>query len=147
MTAKEYLSSFQKIQTIIKVKQERIKEVRRSVLTVSPVHFDLTKVQGGKDFDKIGETVSKIVDLEEEVADDIMDLLYHQHEMIAQIHKLNNPLYMELLFKRYYERKDFKQITKEMCISYRYSLDLHKKALKAFQMVNKEVLQTECRYE
>lgn len=143
MTAREYLSEVQRLQTIIEQKQERIKEIRESASTVRAVRFDLEKVQGGGHTDRIGEAVAKIVDLETEVEGDMMNLLYRQHEIVNQIQKVDNPLYMQLLFKRYYEGKDFQRITDEMRISYRYSLNLHKKALKAFEAANKEILQKE----
>ena len=47
MTAREYLSEVQRLQTVIEQKQERIKEIRESVSTVRAVRFDLEKVQGG----------------------------------------------------------------------------------------------------
>ena len=64
MTAREYLSEIQRLQTIIEQKQERIKEIRESASTVRAVRFDLEKVQGGGHTDKIGEAVAKIFDLE-----------------------------------------------------------------------------------
>lgn len=44
MTAREYLSEVQRLQTIIEQKQERIKEIRESVSTVRAVRFDLEKI-------------------------------------------------------------------------------------------------------
>ncbi len=143
MTAKEYLFKMQRLQFIIKQKQERIKEMRESVSTVRAVRFDLEKVQGGGHTDKIGEAVAKIVDLEKEVENDIINLMYRQHEIIGQIHKLDNLNYMMLLFKRYYEGKDFKIIAHEMNLAYDYIKCLHKPALKAFEIANREFLQKE----
>lgn len=84
MTAREYLSEVQRLQTIIEQKQERIKEIRESVSTVRAVRFDLKKVQGGGQTDKIGEAVAKIVDLEKEVENDIVSLMYRQHEITTK---------------------------------------------------------------
>ena len=44
MTAREYLSEVQRLQTVIEQKQERIKEIRVSASTVRAVRFDLEKV-------------------------------------------------------------------------------------------------------
>ncbi|MCM1222725.1 MAG: DUF1492 domain-containing protein [Lachnospiraceae bacterium] len=143
MTAREYLSEVQRLQTMIEQKQERIKEIRESASTVRAIRFDLEKVQGGGQTDRIGEAVAKIVDLETEVENDMMKLIYFQHEIVNQIQKLDNPKHIKILFKRYYEGKDFQRIADEMPISYRYSLELHKKALKAFEEANKEILQKE----
>lgn len=143
MTAREYLSEVQRLQTIIEQKQERIKEIRESASTVRAVRYDLEKVQGGGHSDKIGESVAKIVDLEKEVENDMMKLLYRQHEIIGQIHKLDNPKHIKILYKRYIEGKDFQTIADEIDLTYQYALMLHGKALKAFEAANKEILQKE----
>lgn len=139
MTAKEYLSEVQRLQTIIEQKQERIKEIRERVSTVQAVRFDLEKVQGSRQTDRIGEAVAKIVDLETELENDVMNILCYRHEIINQIHKLDNPLYMQLLFKRYIEGKDFKTIARETKFAYDYIKAIHKPALKAFEVANKEL--------
>lgn len=141
MTAKEYLSEVQRFQIIIEQKQERIREIRESASTVRTVRFDLEKVQGGEHSDKIGGAVAKIVDLEKEVADDMMNLLYRQHEITNQIHKLHNLNHMKILYKRYIEGKDFQTIADEIPLTYQYVLELHGKSLKAFEAANKEILQ------
>lgn len=143
MTAKEYLSDVQRLQTIIEQKQERIKEIRESVSTVRAVRFDLEKVQGGGHTDRIGEAVAKIVDLEKEVESDIVNLMYRQHEITNQIHRVDNLNYMKILFKRYIEGKDFQTIANEISLTYEYVLNLHGKALKAFETVNKDYLRGE----
>ena len=143
MTAREYLSEVQRLQTVIEQKQERIKEIRESVSTVRAVRFDLEKVQGGGHTDKIGEAVVKIVDLEKEVENDIVNLVYRQHHITNQIHKVDNLNYMKILYKRYIEGKDFQTIANEIPLTYEYALNLHGKALKAFEAANKEILQKE----
>lgn len=143
MTAREYLSEVQRLQTIIEQKQERIKEIRESISTVRAVRFDLEKVQGGGQTDRIGEAIAKIVDLETEVENDMIIFIYLQHKVINQIQRVGNLNYMQLLFKRYIEGKDFKKIAKETRFSYDYVKSLHGKALKAFEAANKEILQKE----
>lgn len=143
MAAREYLSEVQRLQTMIEQKQERIKEIRESASTVRAVRYDLEKVQGGGHSDRIGEAVAEIVDLETEIADDIINLLDRKHETINQIHKLAKVSHMELLYKRYIEGKDFQTIADEIDIAYQYALKLHDKALKAFEAANKEILQKE----
>ena len=143
MTAREYLSEVQRLQIIIEQKQERIKEIRESASTVRTVRFDLEKVQGGGQTDRIGDSVAKIVDLETEVESDIVNLIYRQHEITNQIHKLYNPNHMKILYKRYIEGKDLQTIADEINFTYQYVLELHGKALKAFEAANKEILQKE----
>ncbi len=143
MTAKKYLSEVQRLQTIIEQKQERIKEIRESASTVRAVRYDLEKVQGGGHRDKIGDSVAKIVDLETEVENDIVNLLYRKHEITNQIHKLANLNHMKILYKRYIEGKDLQTIADEINYTYQYVLELQKQALKAFETTNKEILRKE----
>lgn len=143
MTAREYLSEVQRLQTMIEQKQERIKEIREGASTVRAVRYDLEKVQGGGHSDRIGEAVAKIVDLEKEVESDIVNLIYRQQEITNQIHKLNNPNHMKILYKRYIDGKNLQAIADEINFTYQYVLELHGKALKAFEAANKEILQKE----
>lgn len=143
MTAKKYLSEVQRLQTIIEQKQERIKEIRESASTVRGIRFDLEKVQGSGRTDKVGDSVAKIIDLETEVENDMISIIYRKHEIIEQIHALGNYRYIQLLYKRYIEFKRLQIVAAEMDFTYEYVLELHKKALKAFEAVNKEVLQKE----
>lgn len=140
MTAKEYLSEVQTFQTIIEQKQEALKQIRESVTTVHSLQYDREKVQESKQTDRIGETVAKIVDLEKEVENDIIRLICKKHEVIKQIHALDNIRYIQLLFKRYIEFKRFQTIAEEMDLTDQYIKEIHPKALKAFEKAHKDIL-------
>lgn len=144
MTAKEYLSEVQRVKIIIEQKREKIKEYRNTVTSLQSVRFDVVKVQGGKNhIDRIGGTVSKIVDLETEVENDILNLVNFQDEITKQIQEMKNPNYIRLLYKRYIEGKKFLTIAEEMNYTDQYIREMHGKALKAFETANKEILQKE----
>ena len=140
MTAKEYLSEVQTLQTIIEQKQEALKQIRESVTSVHGLQYDRERVQGSKQTDRIGETVAKIVDIEKEVEADVITLICKKHETIKQIHTLQNPRFIALLFKRYIEYKKFQTIAEEMDLTEQYVKHLHGKALKAFEKAHKDVL-------
>ncbi|MCX4257855.1 MAG: hypothetical protein OSJ54_13145 [Oscillospiraceae bacterium] len=89
MTAKEYLSEVQRVKIIIEQKREKIKEYRHTVTNLQSVRYDVVKVQGGNNhIDRIGGTVSKIVDLETEVENDILNLVNFQDEVTKQIQEI-----------------------------------------------------------
>ncbi len=96
--------------------------------------------QGGGHSDKIGDSVEKIVDLEQEIEKQY--LLLQKDKVINQIQGSLKVKYIDLLFKRYIQYKDFKQISKEMDISYAYALEFHKKALKEFEKVHVDFLES-----
>ncbi len=107
------------------------------------VRYDLEKVQGGGNVDRIGEAVAKMVDLEKQVENDLVNLMYRKHEVIGQIHSLDNYRYIQVLYKRYIEFKSLQTIAAEMSFSYRYLLELHGKALEAFEQANGGILRKE----
>lgn len=144
MTAKEYLSEVQRVKIIIEQKREKIKEYRHTVTSLQSVRLDVVKVQGGNNcIDRIGGTVSKIVDLETEVENDILNLVNFQDEITKQIQEMKNPNHVQLLYKRYIEGKKLLTIAEEMNYTDQYIREMHGKALKAFEAANKEILQKE----
>ena len=117
MTAKEYLSEVQRLQNTI-------------VQTSSPT-------------DRIGDMVGKIVDLEAEIQNDMVDIAYKRHEIINMIHRLDSAAHMQALFGRYIQCRGLDAIGKDIGKSHRYMIEMHGKALKAFEMVNKDILEKE----
>lgn len=143
MTAKEYLSEVQRLQTIIEQKQDRIKEYRQIAASPHSAQLSPVKVQTSVQVDRIGDIVSKIADLEAEVQNDLFNLLDFQNKIINQIQGLKNPNHIKLLYKKYVEGKDFQTIAGEMNFTYQYTFEIQNKALRAFEAAYKDVLQKE----
>ena len=141
MTAKEYLSEVQRLQSVSEHKQQKVREYRHAIKSAPSARMNPAKVQVSGQADRIGDMVGKIVDLEAEIQKDMVDIAYKQREVINMIHGLDNPLHMQVLFKRYIQYKGMDAIGKDMGKSYNYVLKLHKQALEAFETANKEVLQ------
>lgn len=91
----------------------------------------------------LGGTVSKIVDLETEVENDIFNLVNFQDEVTKQIQEIKNPNHVQLLYKRYIEGKKLLTIAEEMNFTYQYTRRLHGTALQDFENTYKEILQKE----
>lgn len=143
MTAKEYLSEVQRLQSVIEHKREKVREYRHAIKSVSSARMNPAKVQVSSPVDRIGDMVGKIVDLETGIQKDMVDAAYKRHEIIGMIHKLDNVLYMQALFGRYIQCRGLDAIGKDIGKSYRYMIEMHGKALKAFEMVNKDILEKE----
>ena len=138
MSAKEYLTQIQRIQTIIEQKQERINQYRQSITSVQAVNYRQEKVQNRNQADRTGDNCSRLADLEAETQRDIYSLFQKQNKIIQQIQGLKNPNHIKLLYKRYAEGKTLKQAAKEMSYSEDYTRELHIRALKAFGAAHKE---------
>lgn len=83
--------------------------------------------------DRMPDDISRIVDLESEIQKDIQELLILKNKIINEIQGLSNPVYIEILYKRYVEYKQFEEIAIEINYSYRQVLRIHGFALQEFK--------------
>ena len=139
MTAKQYLSKLQVMKTRIEQLQEQ-RQMYLEMATSITVPLNPVKVQTSRTVDRMGDNTSKAADLGKEIDEEINNVLYKQQEVVEQIQSLRNVDYVRVLFKVYVQLKTIKQASAEMGRSYNYVLDVHKKALKAFEEMYKDVL-------
>lgn len=139
MTAKQYLSELQVMNTRIEQLQEQ-RQMYLEMATSITAPLNPVKVQTSRTVDRMGDNTSKAADLGKEIDEEINNLLYKQQEVVEQIQSLRNVDYIRVLFKVYVQLKTIKQASAEMGRSYNYVLDVHKKALKAFEEMYKDVL-------
>ena len=78
--------------------------------------------------------VAKYVDLEKEIHEDIERFTELKHKIIGQIHMLDEPKYINVLFMKYIEYKNLKEIAKELDYSYGRTKHIHGFALEAFRI-------------
>ena len=136
MTAKEYLQQIRKFDIMIDYKQKQLEELRELCMSItSPMNPD--KVQLSKNGDNIGETVAKIVDLQNTINKDIDKLVDLKYEAMSVIDKLD-ATYMQLLYLRYFEFKTWEQIACEMNYSCQWIWRLHGNALQKVSEILKE---------
>lgn len=141
MTAKEYLLRIEEIEVKIKQKTEERQELleRATPITTS---FGYDKVQTSPQHDKMAELVTKATDMEGEIALMVISLLDERNKIVNQIHELNTPLYITVLYKKYVKHKKLEEIASEIDYSYQYVKELHGYALKEFAKVHIDVLQS-----
>lgn len=127
MTAKEYLKQIRKANIMIDYKQRQLDELRELCTSItSPINSD--KVQTSGVSDKIGDTVSKIIDLQNIINSDIDRLVDLKQEIMAVIDKLD-ATYLQLIYLRYFEFRTWEQIACEMNYSCPWIWKLHGEAL------------------
>ena len=127
MTAKEYLKQIRKANIMINYKQRQLDELRELCTSItSPINSD--KVQTSGVSDKIGDTVSKIIDLQNIINSDIDRLVDLKQEIMAVIDKLD-ATYLQLIYLRYFEFQTWEQIACEMNYSCPWIWKLHGEAL------------------
>lgn len=127
MTAKEYLKQIRKANIMINYKQRQLDELRELCTSITcPINSD--KVQTSGVSDKIGDTVSKIIDLQNIINSDIDRLVDLKQEIMAVIDKLD-ATYLQLIYLRYFEFQTWEQIACEMNYSCPWIWKLHGEAL------------------
>jgi len=139
MTAKEYLSELENHSTRLKQKEEQ-KQMLLAVATSVTQRMSSTKVQSNSPVDRVGDTASKLADLEAEIDRDITDFWYKQDLFINQIQMLSDAIQMQVLFKAYVQFKALKTVAHEIGRSYQYTRELHQKALVAFEKIHADIL-------
>lgn len=141
MTAKEYLQQLQRLNTMINQKIKELDDLRSMSTSIGSFDYSKDRVQtspsGDAPFTKI---VNKIVTLDEEINREIDSYVDEKYRIINQIQALQNPVHIQVLYKRYVEFKRLEVISVELNYTYQYTRELHGYALKAFETEHKDVL-------
>ena len=127
---KEYLRKLRILSIKIQQKKDELAELKSEAQSLSGIS-DNERVQVSSR-DRLLEDIAKIVDLERKINGDIARYLVFRNKIIGEIQTLNNPLYIEMLYKRYVEYKTLERVAVEMNYTYAYVRRLHGLALKAF---------------
>lgn len=137
MTSKEYLRQYRTLDLRVNVKLTQIEELRSLAVRLSPTaRFD--KV--GNVTDKVGRTVSRIVDLERELQNDIDELVQTGEKIRRAINSLTDERLKVILELRYIKGETWGEIAYVLNYDIRHVTRLHGIALRLI----KDVL--ECPY-
>jgi DNA-directed RNA polymerase specialized sigma subunit len=131
---KRYLSQIYNLNCRIENKKSERDQLRE--LATSVACFSNTeRVQTSVNQDKIGDTVTKIVDLEAEITATIVEYLSKKEEIIKTIESVENANMYNLLYKRYVGGKTLTIIADEMGFSEDYIKHLHGDALNTVRKI------------
>ena len=132
MTTKQYLNQIHRIDKMINNKLSEIYQLKNLACSIS-VSNDSDRVQTSTNKDPLGNAVSKIVDLENEVNDCIDKFSNKRRIIIEQIDNMENDIHYQLLFSRYIEHKTFEKIADDNGYSVRQIIRIHGDALVEFE--------------
>ena len=131
MQIKEFLNKIRHIDMMIDCKCHQIDDLRDRLTSInSPMN---EKVQSSLNPDKFTDTISKIIDLEKEINNDIDNLIDLKCVARKVIERLDNDIEKIILYKRYFENKTFEQISVELNYSWRRIHQFHGDALKKLE--------------
>lgn len=131
MMPKEYLRQLRTLTIKTYQKMDELDSLKAAAENVS-AGIGSERVQTSPK-DRMPDDISRIVDLESEIQKDIQELLILKNKIINEIQGLSNPVYIEILYKRYVEYKQFEEIAIEINYSYRQVLRIHGFALQEFK--------------
>lgn len=137
LTTKEYLYQLKDIDDLIKSNLEEVNNLRTLATNVAVTYSD--QPHGSGTSDKVGNTVVKIADLQNEVNDLIDELVTLKDEIIAIIKKIKSVRERTILTKHYISNKTLEQAAVEMGISYIWAVKLHGIALLEFEKEKAEI--------
>ena len=100
--AKEYLKQVETLDAKIQQKKIELDSLKGNAIGLGAFDYSKEKVQTSAS-ESISGKIAKYVDFERELQEDIVRFAELKHKVINQIHSLNNPIYMKILFKKYIE--------------------------------------------
>ena len=134
MDAKSYLSQIRMLNIKINHKQQEVDDLKiLATCTGSVSGQSPDRIISSPSGDALEKKIIRFVQLEEEINKDIDQLVNIKHQIINQIHFLNDTRYVDILYKRYVEFKKFELISIEMGYDYDWIRKLHTEALKTFE--------------
>ena len=134
--AKEYLERIKWYDVLIDSKLEELNTLNGIVKRITPV-MNTTGGGASGNQDKLGDTIAKIVDLQEEINRDVDMFVDMKREASKLLKKVRNADFYKVLHMRYVQYKSFVQIAVDMGLSERGASKLNGRALQAFDKVLK----------
>lgn len=139
MTAKEYLSRLRSIELRLMAEANEIEALSDMATHItSAINSDGIHTSGATS-DKLGNCVSRLVDLQRDIDSDILTLEKVRGEIIASLDNVQNDKYRELLRMRYVGHMTLEEIADAMDMSKRWIIKLHGRALQEFYRKNQNI--------
>ncbi len=128
MTAKEYLNQLIAMDNAINRKQQRLVTLRDVAMNTTPNYAD-EAVQRTREKNPLENIMTKIVDLDREIDEDIDALVDFKAEVWEQLDKLEDETQKRILWLHYSERLSWTKVAVEMSFTTRYVYIIHRAAL------------------
>ena len=131
MRAKEYLQQIRKLDIRIGQRITQLNEMRARVHIMGSFDYSKDRVQSSPSSGN--KQIEELVDFEKDLKVLIIREQLLKDKIIGEIQQLENPIHVDLLFRRYLECQSFERISCDMGYTYNYTLNLHGVALQAFE--------------
>ena len=138
--AKEYFAQIRKTDHLIQRLTDTVNTLRSS-LTSQNYELKPDKVQTSGAKDTLGETIVKIMSLEEDINTRIDELVSMKKEAFSMISKIPDLDQQNVLVGRYIQLKKWEDLAAEFEYTTQWLFEIHGKALLAFAKENADFLQ------
>lgn len=139
LSARVYLEQLEIIDMQINQDIERLGEMKENAMSTGGIDYSRDRVQTSPRGDKLCSDVARYVAFDEEINAEIDRFVDAKEQIIREIRELRDVNYVQVLFKVYVQFKSLKVSALEMKRSYNFVLDVHKKALKAFEEMHENL--------
>lgn len=136
--AKSYLKRVKLYDTHIDNKLAELERLKAMVTKITATWKDDVVSGGSRSQDKIGDAVSRIVDLQKEINQDIDSYVDMKQEVLDLVDKIEDADQLNVIYKRYILYETFEQIACEMFMTYRNVCYIHGKALESISEMMQE---------
>lgn len=135
--AKDYFAQIRKTDRLIQRLTDTVNTLR-SGLTSQSYELKPDKVQTSGTKDTLGETIVKIMSLEDDINARIDELVDMKQEAFTMINRIPDLDQQNILIGRYIQLKKWEDIALELNFSIQWVYELHGKGLLAFSQMNSE---------
>lgn len=139
LTARRYLEQIQEFDIYINQDLERLEEMKVNACSTGAIDYSKDRVQTSPSGDTLCKQVTNYVAFNDKINAEIDSFADAKEQIIKEIRGLRDKNYVQVLYKVYVQYKTVKQASKEMKKCYNYTVELHNKALAAFEETYKNL--------
>lgn len=139
LTARQYLEQIQELDICIHQDLEHLEEMKINACSTGAIDYSKDRVQTSPSGDTLCRQVSNYVAFNDKINAEIDSFVDAKEQIIREIRGLHNKNYIHVLYKVYVQYKTLKQASKEMQRCYNYTVEMHNKALTAFEETYKNL--------
>lgn len=142
MTAKEYLKSIKRLDAQIQAKDLEIKDIQNRMTGCQAISYEPKLGTGSPSTESPQEKFYPILEqYQKELQEQIKELVDYKATALKILDQIQEATHIAILYKRYFEYKQWEEIAVEMHYSYRGILKMHGRALQDFDAKLKECTQ------
>lgn len=134
MTVEEYLNKVKLNCIKVEQKKKQLKEVEEKRFYVSALDLSKERVRHSHKNQNLSDVCEH---LKENLKKQIAEYLLEKDNIINEIHKLKNEIYVKVLYRHYVEYKSLELIAEELNYNYCYIRRMHRAALREINNVLK----------